>query len=163
MPNRSGKISYLVARKISERVYPQRKNEKASESEDRRTEIVNAILEPRICADMYHNLLEQCNGDTSRLPPLKKLFSEEEFVALTGSKDVSSLTNDQIMVLLHALTWSRVINRPIKRKGHMIVDVCTPEGSIDRTIATKSKIIEQGGPLFYKGLKQLKWGDMFWL
>jgi len=46
----------------------------------------------------------------------------------------------------------RIIQKPIKAKGHIILDVCTPNGIIRKTL-TKSKTPD------YKTQSRLEWGD----
>jgi len=54
--------------------------------------------------------------------------------------------------------WDRIIRKILKRKGHMIIDVCSTAGLLERRIVAKSHG-EEGG---YKFAKKLKWGD-FWM
>lgn len=53
--------------------------------------------------------------------------------------------------------WNRIVFRPIRKGGHTIIDLCTPEGSFERRIVSKSHGVECG----YKEVKKLEWGDLW--
>ena len=59
--------------------------------------------------------------------------------------------------------WSRVIRHPHKRKGHVVVELCTPRGEIERAVIAKSH--GQGswaiGADGYKFARKLRWGDLW--
>ncbi|ORZ39526.1 mitochondrial small ribosomal subunit Rsm22-domain-containing protein [Catenaria anguillulae PL171] len=57
---------------------------------------------------------------------------------------------------LASSTWPRVLSVPLKRGGHVLVDVCTPRGTADRMIVTKSL-----GKDTYKAARKLGWGDQW--
>jgi len=58
--------------------------------------------------------------------------------------------------------WSRVIRQPMKRKGHVVFELCTPEGEIERATVAKShgrpELIGRDG---YKYARKLRWGDLW--
>ncbi|KAI0068027.1 Rsm22-domain-containing protein [Artomyces pyxidatus] len=55
-----------------------------------------------------------------------------------------------------AFHWPRVVFPPLKRSGHVILDVCAPEGNINRMTIPKS----QGKQPYYDARKA-RWGDIF--
>lgn len=55
------------------------------------------------------------------------------------------------------LKWSRLIRQPLKRGGHIIMDVCTPTGTSKRTIVSRKHGLEE-----YKAARKSTWGDMFY-
>ncbi|KAI0035111.1 mitochondrial small ribosomal subunit Rsm22-domain-containing protein [Vararia minispora EC-137] len=55
-----------------------------------------------------------------------------------------------------AFQWPRLVFPPLKRSGHMILDVCSAEGKILRTTIPKS----QGKQPYYDARKA-EWGDIF--
>ena len=55
--------------------------------------------------------------------------------------------------------WTRVIRTPIKAKGHVIMDVCHPEGTILRHTLTRSQVKEI--PSLYTALRKTTWGGLF--
>ena len=59
--------------------------------------------------------------------------------------------------------WSRVIRHPHKRKGHVVVELCTSRGELER--ATIAKSHGQGdwaiGADGYKFARKLRWGDLW--
>ena len=54
------------------------------------------------------------------------------------------------------LTFPRVILPPIKRQGHVILDLCTPAGKIERWTVPKS-FSKQA----YRDARKSKWGDLW--
>ncbi|KAK6099221.1 37S ribosomal protein S22 [Batrachochytrium dendrobatidis] len=73
--------------------------------------------------------------------------------ALTDLSQLS--TNDKSLLQKLSLNWSRVTAPPIKKKKHVIIDMCSSEGQIQRVIATKLS-----SP-FYKDARKLHWGDQW--
>ncbi|KAI7880515.1 Rsm22-domain-containing protein [Lichtheimia hyalospora FSU 10163] len=55
-----------------------------------------------------------------------------------------------------AYTWSRLVQAPMKKQGHVIMDVCTNEGEIQRMVVPKSQ-----GKVPYKDARKIAWGDLF--
>jgi len=56
----------------------------------------------------------------------------------------------------YSLTLPRVILPPLKRDGHVILDVCTPAGLIERWT-----VPESFGKLEYRDARKSKWGDLW--
>ncbi|RCI12558.1 hypothetical protein L249_0835 [Ophiocordyceps polyrhachis-furcata BCC 54312] len=50
----------------------------------------------------------------------------------------------------------RQINRPLKKKHHVIMDMCTPEGKLERWTVPKSY-----DPLTYHDARKSRWGDLW--
>ena len=58
--------------------------------------------------------------------------------------------------------WSRVIRSPKKRKGHVVVELCTARGEIERAVIAKSHGLDEGiGREGYKFARKLRWGDLW--
>ena len=57
---------------------------------------------------------------------------------------------------VNALTLPRLIFPPIKRPGHVTVDLCTPAGKIDRWIISKSF-----SKTAYRDARKASWGDLW--
>ncbi|KAJ1964988.1 37S ribosomal protein S22 [Dipsacomyces acuminosporus] len=57
---------------------------------------------------------------------------------------------------LESCSWPRVILPPIKRKGHVLIDVCTVEGKVERWTFTKSHSKQA-----YRDARKANWGDLF--
>ncbi|KAJ2370857.1 37S ribosomal protein S22 [Coemansia sp. RSA 2610] len=55
-----------------------------------------------------------------------------------------------------AFHWPRIIAPPIKRKGHVVADVCTPDGQIQRWTFTKTHDKQA-----YRDARKASWGDLF--
>ena len=56
----------------------------------------------------------------------------------------------------HALSLPRNVNRPIKRQGHVLLDVCTPAAKLERWIVPQSY-----GKQAYRDARKAKWGDLW--
>lgn len=52
--------------------------------------------------------------------------------------------------------WPRIVNSPLKRGEHVLLDVCDKEGDLKRFVASKS----QGKSIYYDARKS-KWGDLW--
>ena len=57
---------------------------------------------------------------------------------------------------LHTLSLPRAILPPIKRRGHIILDLCTPAGRIERWTVPKSF-----GRQAYRDARKSSWGDLW--
>ncbi|KAJ1938380.1 37S ribosomal protein S22 [Linderina pennispora] len=57
---------------------------------------------------------------------------------------------------VESYTWPRVLLPPLKRKGHVIVDVCTFQGNVERWTFTKSHDKQA-----YRDARKANWGDLF--
>jgi ribosomal protein RSM22 (predicted rRNA methylase) len=55
------------------------------------------------------------------------------------------------------VNWGRVVRWPLKRSGHVILDLCSADGELERRIVAKSHGA-QGG---YRAARSLVWGDAF--
>ena len=56
----------------------------------------------------------------------------------------------------HTLSLPRIILSPIKRRGHVILDLCTPSGHIERWTVPKSFSVQA-----YRDARKSKWGDLW--
>ncbi|KAJ1975426.1 37S ribosomal protein S22 [Dimargaris verticillata] len=57
--------------------------------------------------------------------------------------------------LTRAYSWPRLVFPSLKRGGHVTIDSCTPQGSIQRETFVKSD-----GKQVYKDARKLMWGDL---
>ncbi|KAJ2745398.1 37S ribosomal protein S22 [Coemansia sp. BCRC 34301] len=57
---------------------------------------------------------------------------------------------------VEAYQWPRIILPPMKRKGHVVVDVSTPEGKVERWTYTKTHDKQA-----YRDARKASWGDLF--
>ena len=66
------------------------------------------------------------------------------------------------VALASAHEWGRMVRPPIKRSGHVIVDLCDADGKLSRQIIAKSNAWEGGvGKSGYKAARKSKWGDLW--
>ncbi|SPN99995.1 related to RSM22 - mitochondrial ribosomal protein, small subunit [Cephalotrichum gorgonifer] len=56
----------------------------------------------------------------------------------------------------HSLSLPRNVTRPLKRHGHVLLDVCTPAAKIERWIVPQSY-----GRQAYRDARKAKWGDLW--
>jgi ribosomal protein RSM22 (predicted rRNA methylase) len=56
----------------------------------------------------------------------------------------------------HPLALPRLILPPLKRKGHIVLDVCTPSGTFERWLVTR-----RNGKQAYRDARKAKWGDLW--
>ncbi|EGD84727.1 hypothetical protein H112_08439 [Trichophyton rubrum D6] len=64
--------------------------------------------------------------------------------------------NDTKKEIIDPLLWPRVVLPPIKRKGHVSMDLCTPEGKIERWTVPRS-FSKQA----YRDARKSSWGDLW--
>lgn len=57
---------------------------------------------------------------------------------------------------VHMLSLPRIMMPPLKRQGHIILDLCTPEGKLERWTVPKSR-----GKLAYRDARKSAWGDLW--
>ena len=66
-------------------------------------------------------------------------------------------------LFFHATTacthGTRAHSRPLKRKGHVIADVCAPSGTVERRVVSKRKLKTAGEGEAYKAARKSRWGD----
>lgn len=58
----------------------------------------------------------------------------------------------------NSLSLPRALLTPIKRKGHILMDLCTPQGNIERWLINR-----RCGKLVYRDARKSKWGDLWGL
>ncbi|KAK9430006.1 hypothetical protein V1505DRAFT_393714 [Lipomyces doorenjongii] len=58
--------------------------------------------------------------------------------------------------LTRSLHWPRLINQPLKRDKHVILDLCTNNGYIERWVVSKS-----AGKQEYHDARKANWGDLW--
>ena len=55
-----------------------------------------------------------------------------------------------------------MVRPPIKRSGHVVVDLCDAEGRLTRQIVAKSHAWDGGvGKTGYRAARKSKWGDLW--
>ena len=96
----------------------------------------------------------QLNQFQNELFNLPKGFEDQKFTYLVirrGERPVPDgiLEND-------SFSWPRIARPPLKRNGHVIHDVCSPEGRLERFVAAKSH-----GKAEYQDARKSLWGDLW--
>ncbi|KAJ8101372.1 hypothetical protein POJ06DRAFT_251324 [Lipomyces tetrasporus] len=72
----------------------------------------------------------------------------------TEGRDAVNLPDDND--LAQSLHWPRLINQPLKRDRHVILDLCTNNGYIERWVVSKS-----AGKQEYHDARKAHWGDLW--
>jgi ribosomal protein RSM22 (predicted rRNA methylase) len=54
--------------------------------------------------------------------------------------------------------WPRLIRPVLKKSKHLILDLCVPDGALERRIIAKSHGLEGG----YRWAKRIRWGDLWY-
>lgn len=73
--------------------------------------------------------------------------------AFEGYEDA---TDAEESARVHSLTLPRLVFHPLKRPGHVTIDLCTPAGKIDRWTVTKSF-----SKAAYRDARKANWGDLW--
>ncbi|KAF2104776.1 Rsm22-domain-containing protein [Rhizodiscina lignyota] len=83
---------------------------------------------------------------------------EHHSITLNSPATASGLPADtlQTSALHHSLTLPRLILPPLKRPKHVILDVCTPSGTLERWTVTKSFSRQA-----YRDARKSAWGDLW--
>ena len=55
--------------------------------------------------------------------------------------------------------WSRILRSPLKKKGHVLMDLCGPDGSLQRATTTRKTVPPV--PALYAGLRKTHWGGLY--
>ena len=63
---------------------------------------------------------------------------------------------DTAQPLPHPLSLPRILPSPLKRKGHILLDVCTPSGTYERWMVRKGM-----GKQTFRDARKAKWGDLW--
>jgi len=56
--------------------------------------------------------------------------------------------------------WARIVRPPIKRNRHVLLDVCTPQGTLERRIPSKGKLARLW-PTAYRAARKGTWGGLW--
>ncbi|KMU90261.1 37S ribosomal protein Rsm22 [Coccidioides immitis H538.4] len=82
----------------------------------------------------------------------------EASVDNAGHFEIQELSemNESTTPQVNTLSLPRLILPPIKRKGHVVMDVCTPAGKIERWVVPRS-FSKQA----YRDARKSKWGDLW--
>ena len=76
-------------------------------------------------------------------------------------KDVGK-TKAGAVAVASSFSWGRLVRPPIKRSRHVILDMCSANGELDRHIVARSNAWEGGvGKQGYKAARKSKWGDLW--
>ncbi|AJS35434.1 Rsm22p [Saccharomyces cerevisiae YJM1248] len=73
-------------------------------------------------------IFERSHKDENTLKEIKKLRDEN----VNGKYDIGSLGDDT------QNSWPRIINDPVKRKGHVMMDLCAPSGELEKWTVSRS-------------------------
>ena len=88
-------------------------------------------------------------GDVA-IPNIEGMVSEKEEIASATPAPAQEQT------VFHTLSLPRVIYSPMKRRGHVILDVCTPAATMERWTVPRSY-----GKVAYTDARKAQWGDLW--
>jgi len=57
---------------------------------------------------------------------------------------------------VEAEAWGRVVRKPRKRGGHVMLDLCAPDGTLEEEVVSKAR-----GKDWYSSARKVRWGDGF--
>ncbi|EFW16630.1 37S ribosomal protein Rsm22 [Coccidioides posadasii str. Silveira] len=83
---------------------------------------------------------------------MKLLWITQAIFEIQELSEMNESTTPQV----NTLSLPRLILPPIKRKGHVVMDVCTPAGKIERWVVPRS-FSKQA----YRDARKSKWGDLW--
>jgi len=94
---------------------------------------------------------------------------EEEEEEEEGEEEEDSVTFDEstkikagAVAMASQPLWSRVIRPPMKRRGHVIIETCEPDGTLEkRTVAKSHGTVFGIGRDGYRRARKTKLGDLF--
>lgn len=104
-------------------------------------------------ADLQYSYVAVRRGSDYRRTPAVTPHVDE-FTAADGATVTSPYSMAQLRRF--AFTLPRTILTPIKRRGHVIIDVCTPAGAVERWTVPKSF-----GRAAYRDARKSRWGDLW--
>ncbi|RPA89548.1 hypothetical protein L873DRAFT_1721283 [Choiromyces venosus 120613-1] len=90
----------------------------------------------------------------NKISPTKEDFSTTPVDGGAGTEIEGPYTMAQLRN--HTLTLPRIVLAPLKRPGHIIMDVCTPEGMLERWTVPRSL-----GKVEYRDARKSRWGDLW--
>ena len=82
-------------------------------------------------------------------------YEAEEYEDVDSSAEPSG-TIDKQSPAFSALSLPRAILPPLKRRGHVTLDLCTPQGQIERWVVPKSFSRQA-----YRDARKSRWGDLW--
>jgi ribosomal protein RSM22 (predicted rRNA methylase) len=88
--------------------------------------------------------------------------SEEDEDEDTFLFDESTKSKARAVAMASQPLWSRVVRPPIKRRGHVVIETCEPNGKLEkRTVAKSHGTVFGIGRDGYRRARKTKLGDLF--
>ncbi|KAF1983778.1 hypothetical protein K402DRAFT_382091 [Aulographum hederae CBS 113979] len=84
--------------------------------------------------------------------------TEKDDTEQSQDEDAKPSNSTEAAALISPLRLPRVLLSPLKRRGHAILDVCTPAGSLERWIVARSWSRQA-----YRDARKSQWGDLWGL
>ncbi|KAJ3298744.1 37S ribosomal protein S22 [Borealophlyctis nickersoniae] len=106
------------------------------------------------------NVAENEKGEEKTSPKVAEIEKEKEKTRekriVHQGEDVEGDKSAARDILREAYNWPRLVMPPLKRGGHVIIDVCGSGGNMERSIVRKA----HGAQLYYEARK-VHWGDQW--
>ena len=74
-------------------------------------------------------------------------------------KELTAATADVPGTIPGARSWGRIVRHPLRRKKHVIIDMCTSSGQIERHVEGKRTKHDLVGKWRYQTARRSQWGD----
>lgn len=101
--------------------------------------------DPKVLGEDYETWLQLCQNGFDDIDPDTKLTESTSFADGIARSSLPAPWN-----------LPRLVFSPMKRRGHIIMDVCTPAGTIERWTVPKSF-----GKQAYRDARKSRWGDLW--
>lgn len=96
----------------------------------------------------------QLNHFQNELFNLPRGFEDQKFSYLVVRKGERPKSDGSLET--ESFIWPRIARPPLKRNGHVIHDVCSPQGRLERFVSAKSH-----GKQEYHDARKSYWGDLW--
>jgi ribosomal protein RSM22 (predicted rRNA methylase) len=92
---------------------------------------------------------------------LQRFLRCDDYEQVTQLLDqlVDEVDWDEYRPPLYRHEWSRIIRSPIKAKGHIVLDACTPTGRIQRSTLSRGNVMNI--PSLFVSIRKTTWGGLF--
>lgn len=122
------------------------------ESSRNHEDVAFSYLTVRRGRDHRQDIPDFLQGETAAEAAFRGLSSPREAQLPGGLPEDACLALD----LPSPLTFPRTILPPLKRRGHVILDLCTPAGNIERWTVPRSY-----SKIAYRDARKSRWGDLW--
>jgi ribosomal protein RSM22 (predicted rRNA methylase) len=155
------RFSYVVIRRMSRRhAVAEAKNRAAEIAAGERT-VGFRIDEDKEEEDDDDDEDDEEDDEDSEEEEEEEDHDDDEDEDHDDDEDVAE-TKAGAVAVASSFSWGRLVRPPIKRSRHVILDMCSADGELDRHIVARSHSWEGSvGKQGYKAARKSKWGDLW--